>query len=239
MNAIVAVSENWGIGKDNALLFHIRADLQRFKALTTGHTVVMGRRTLESLPGGRGLPGRRNLVLSTRPDFAAERAEVVRSLDEAVAAAEEDAFVIGGETVYRALLARCERVYVTKVFAAADADAFFPRSRRCAGLGGGGERPRAGGKWPAVSVCDLPTGGGVKYAIRRKRRSRSAPSFSFGPSETPAPTEICGNFRCSLLTFWRGTQAPPYRILSVNRCRVGPMCPAAFNRSTPSNRRRG
>lgn len=74
MNAIVAVSENWGIGKDNALLFHIRADLQRFKALTTGHTVVMGRRTLESLPGGRGLPGRRNLVLSTRPDFAAERA---------------------------------------------------------------------------------------------------------------------------------------------------------------------
>ena len=126
MNAIVAVSENWGIGKDNALLFHIRADLQRFKALTTGHTVVMGRRTRESLPGGRGLPGRRNLVLSTRPDFAAERAEVVRSLDEAVAAAEEDAFVIGGETVYRALLARCERVYVTKVFAAADADAFFP-----------------------------------------------------------------------------------------------------------------
>ena len=118
MNAIVAVSENWGIGKDNALLFHIRADLQRFKALTTGHTVVMGRRTLESLPGGRGLPGRRNLVLSTRPDFAAERAELVRSLDEAV--------VIGGETVYRALLARCERVYVTKVFAAADADAFFP-----------------------------------------------------------------------------------------------------------------
>ena len=84
MNAIVAVSENWGIGKDNALLFHIRADLQRFKALTTGHTVVMGRRTLESLPGGRGLPGRRNLVLSTRPDFAAERAEVVRSLDEAM-----------------------------------------------------------------------------------------------------------------------------------------------------------
>ena len=92
MNAIVAVSENWGIGKDNALLFHIRADLQRFKALTTGHTVVMGRRTLESLPGGRGLPGRRNLVLSTRPDFAAERAEVVRSLDEVFAAADADAF---------------------------------------------------------------------------------------------------------------------------------------------------
>ena len=228
MNAIVAVSENWGIGKDNALLFHIRADLQRFKALTTGHTVVMGRRTLESLPGGRGLPGRRNLVLSTRPDFAAERAEVVRSLDEAVAAAEEDAFVIGGETVYRALLARCERVYVTKVFAAADADAFFPDLDAAPG-------------WAVEESGPVQEENGLRfqYVIRRKRRSRSAPSFSFGPSETPAPTEICGNFRCSLLTFWRGTQAPPYRILSVNRCRVGPMCPAAFNRSTPSNRRRG
>ena len=126
LSIIVAINQNRGIGHENKLLYWLPNDQKRFKALTTGHTVVMGRRTLESLPGGRGLPGRRNLVLSTRPDFAAERAEVVRSLDEAVAAAEEDAFVIGGEMVYRALLARCERVYVTKVFAAADADAFFP-----------------------------------------------------------------------------------------------------------------
>lgn len=84
MNAIVAVSENWGIGKDNALLFHIRADLQRFKALTTGHTVVMGRRTLESLPGGRGLAGAAEpRAFDAAGLCPAERREVVRSLDEA------------------------------------------------------------------------------------------------------------------------------------------------------------
>lgn len=64
MDAIVAVDARWGIGRDGGLLFRISADLRRFKALTMGHTVVMGRRTLQSLPGGRGLPGRRNLVLS-------------------------------------------------------------------------------------------------------------------------------------------------------------------------------
>lgn len=64
MYAIVAVDEKWGIGRDNALLFHLPADLKRFKELTSGHTVLMGRKTLESLPGGRGLPNRRNIVLT-------------------------------------------------------------------------------------------------------------------------------------------------------------------------------
>ena len=68
MQAIVAVSQSWGIGRDGQLLFRLSADLRRFKALTTGHTVVMGRRTLQSLPDGKGLPNRRNLVLSRRPD---------------------------------------------------------------------------------------------------------------------------------------------------------------------------
>ncbi len=126
MQAIVAVSENWGIGKDGQLLFHIGADLKRFKELTLGHTVVMGRKTLESLPGGRGLPGRRNIVLSGQADYAAEGAEVVHTPSELVFTAGADAFVIGGETVYRRLLPLCERVYVTRVFAGAEADAFFP-----------------------------------------------------------------------------------------------------------------
>ena len=69
MDAIVAVDARWGIGRDGGLLFRISADLRRFKALTMGHTVVMGRRTLQSLPGGRGLPGRRNLVLSRQGDL--------------------------------------------------------------------------------------------------------------------------------------------------------------------------
>ena len=126
MQAIVAVSQSWGIGKDGHLLFRISADLQRFKALTTGHTVIMGRKTLQSLPGGRGLPGRRNLVLTRQENFVPDRAEAVHSLKELPALADRDAFVIGGQGVYEQLLPYCTRVYVTKVLSDAPADAFFP-----------------------------------------------------------------------------------------------------------------
>ena len=126
MQAIVAVSENWGIGRGGDLLFHLHGDLQRFKALTSGHTVVMGRKTLQSLPSGRGLPNRRNLVLTRDKDFIARRAEVVYSIEELLAQAGEDAFCIGGGELYRELLPYCSRVYVTRVEAAAEADTFFP-----------------------------------------------------------------------------------------------------------------
>lgn len=126
MQAIVAVSRSWGIGKDGQLLFHISADLQRFRALTTGHTVVMGRKTLQSLPGGRGLPNRRSLVLTRQERFTPERAETVHSLAELLALAGDEAFVIGGQEVYEQLLPYCTRAYVTKVFADVPADAFFP-----------------------------------------------------------------------------------------------------------------
>lgn len=126
MQAIVAVSRSWGIGKDGQLLFHISADLQRFKTLTTGHTVVMGRKTLQSLPGGRGLPNRRSLVLTRQESFTPERAETVHSLAELLALAGDEAFVIGGQEVYEQLLPYCTRAYVTKVFADVPADAFFP-----------------------------------------------------------------------------------------------------------------
>lgn len=126
MFAVAAVSENWGIGKDNGLLFHISADMKRFRQLTLGKTVLMGRKTLESLPGGKGLPGRRNIVLTGNTAFTARDAEIVHTPVQAVFAAGEEAAVIGGESVYRLFLALCERVYITKVFAGADADAFFP-----------------------------------------------------------------------------------------------------------------
>ena len=126
MNAIVAISENGGIGKDNRLLFRISADLKRFKELTSGHTVIMGRKTLQSLPGGRGLPNRRNIVITRDPDFTAERAEIVHSVDEALVLAEEDAFVIGGASIYQAMLPYCDKVYLTMVYADAEADVFFP-----------------------------------------------------------------------------------------------------------------
>lgn len=127
MYAIVAACENWGIGKDGALLYHISADLKRFKELTTGHTVIMGRKTLQTLPGGKGLPGRRNIVLSRDPDFTAENAEVVNTVMAAVFTANDaESFVIGGESVYRALLSACDTVYLTRIFASPEADAFFP-----------------------------------------------------------------------------------------------------------------
>ena len=126
MFAIAAVSQNWGIGKDNHLLFHISADMKRFRELTEGKTVLMGRKTLQSLPGGKGLPRRRNIVLTANHGFTAPDAEITHSPVQAVFTAGEEAAVIGGESVYRLFLPLCERVYLTRVFADAEADAFFP-----------------------------------------------------------------------------------------------------------------
>jgi dihydrofolate reductase len=126
MQAIVNVTENWAIGRDNRLLFPLRADLKRFKELTMGHAVVMGRKTLESLPGRKGLPGRRNLVLTHDESFTAPNVETVHTPLQAVFATGAEDFCIGGESVYRLLLPACDRVYVTKVLATAEADAFFP-----------------------------------------------------------------------------------------------------------------
>ena len=126
MNLIAAVDQNWAIGKNGDQLCYIPADLKRFQALTTGHAVILGRKTLATFPGGRPLKNRRNLVLSRNPDFAPEGAEVFRDLDSLLAAAPADAFVIGGESVYWALLAHCDRAYITKIHRAWPADAYFP-----------------------------------------------------------------------------------------------------------------
>ena len=108
MYAIVAADRNWAIGRDGDQLCYIPADLKRFQALTTGHAVVLGRRTLSPFPGGRPLKGRRNLILSRDPAFRPEGAEVFRDLESLLAAAPADAFVIGGGQVYRQLLDRCD-----------------------------------------------------------------------------------------------------------------------------------
>ena len=100
MFAIAAVSQNWGIGKDNRLLFHISADMKRFRELTEGKTVLMGRKTLQSLPGGKGLPRRRNIVLTANHGFTAPDAEIAHTPVQAVFTAGEEAAVIGGESVY-------------------------------------------------------------------------------------------------------------------------------------------
>lgn len=127
MNLIVAVDRNWAIGKDGDQLVYLPEDLKRFKTLTTGHPVILGRKTLATFPGGRPLKGRRNLILSRNPGFAPEGAEVFRDLPSLLAAAPADAFVIGGASVYAALLDRCDTAYVTKIEQSfPETDCFFP-----------------------------------------------------------------------------------------------------------------
>lgn len=126
MNVIVAVDENWAIGKDGDQLCYIPADLKRFQKLTTGHPVLLGRKTLATFPGGRPLKNRRNLILSSQQDFAPEGGEVFHTLESALDAAPADTFVIGGESVYRQALDRCDTAYVTKIQKAFPADRYFP-----------------------------------------------------------------------------------------------------------------
>ena len=102
LSIIVAMAENRAIGKDNDLLWHLSSDLKRFKKLTTGHPVVMGRRTWESLPK-RPLPGRRNIVLTQNPDYVAEGAEVVHSVNDLFTAlkdCDDEVFIMGGAAIY-------------------------------------------------------------------------------------------------------------------------------------------
>lgn len=130
MNAIVAVCRDWGIGNQGKLLVRNKADMHSFVEHTTGGTVIMGRTTLESFPGARPLKNRRNIILTRNPDYAVEGAEVVHSVDEALAAVAGDdperVWVIGGESVYRQLLPYCSHVVVTKNDCVLPADAFFP-----------------------------------------------------------------------------------------------------------------
>ena len=126
MNVIVAVDQNWAIGKDGDQLVYLKEDLKRFRTLTSGHTVILGRKTLATFPGGRPLKNRRNLILSRNPQFQAEGAEVFSTVEELVQKADKDAFVIGGASVYEQLLPYCDTAYITKIHAAFPADTYFP-----------------------------------------------------------------------------------------------------------------
>lgn len=124
---IAAVSENGVIGRGNALPWHLPADLQRFKRLTTGHAVVMGRKTWESIR--RPLPHRRNIVISGSPGFHPAGAMVVPTLGAAIDAARDltELFAIGGSRVFEAALPLTDRLELTRVHAQVPGDAFFPK----------------------------------------------------------------------------------------------------------------
>jgi dihydrofolate reductase len=127
ISIIVAIASNNAIGKNNDLLWHIPADLKRFKLITSGHPVIMGKRTWESLPR-RPLPNRRNIVITDIQGETIEGCEMAYAIDEAIAMCDpaEENFIIGGASVYRQFLPHADRLYLTLVKKDFDADVFFP-----------------------------------------------------------------------------------------------------------------
>ena len=155
MNAIVVVDKHWAIGCDGGLLFSLPTDMKRFRSLTLNGTVILGRKTLDTFPGGRPLPKRRNIVITHNVDFDREGCEIAASLEAALELAagtpDDQLWVIGGGSVYTALLPRCKRVYLTKVDAAAkEADTFFPNLEKLPG-------------WEIESVSEPVEENGVTY----------------------------------------------------------------------------
>ena len=130
MNIIVAVDKNWAIGKNNKMMWSIPADMRFFREKTTGHVVVMGRKTLESFPNGLPLKQRTNLILSRDRSYKVKGALVLHTMEELLEHLKEydssDIFIIGGESIYRQFLPYCDTAYVTRIDHAYDADTYFP-----------------------------------------------------------------------------------------------------------------
>ncbi|MDR1225629.1 MAG: dihydrofolate reductase [Prevotellaceae bacterium] len=125
ISIIVAIAANNGIGKNNRLLWHIPEDLKHFKQITSGHAVIMGRKTFDSI--GRYLPNRQNIVITRNAGLRIEGVQCVPSLQAALEVAQgSEVFIIGGESIYREALPLAHKLYVTHVQAAPAADTFFP-----------------------------------------------------------------------------------------------------------------
>lgn len=140
LSIIVAIANNNVIGKDNKLIWHLPEDLKRFKKLTTGHTIIMGRKTFESL--GRILPNRKHVILCNDANLNIENENVevlsdISMLDKYIESEEEN-FVIGGATIYKLLLPKAQKLYITKLNENFEGDAFFPEIK--------------GEEWEAVST---------------------------------------------------------------------------------------
>jgi dihydrofolate reductase len=126
ISLIVAVSENWVIGRGGDLPWHLSSDLKRFKRLTMGHHIIMGRKTFESIR--RPLPGRTTIVITRQNDYAAGGALVVRGIGQALRLAgdDEEVFICGGAEIYKLALPHVDRIYLTRVHATVDGDTKFP-----------------------------------------------------------------------------------------------------------------
>lgn len=124
INIIVAISKNRVIGNDNKLIWSLPSDLKRFKQITTGNTLVMGRKTYESI--GKPLPNRRNIIITRNSDYKVEGCEVVNSLEEALMLCNNECFIIGGGEVYKQSLPLADKLYLTVINEEFDGDTYFP-----------------------------------------------------------------------------------------------------------------
>ncbi|MGE5424994.1 MAG: dihydrofolate reductase [Syntrophothermus sp.] len=162
LSIIVAIAEGNAIGKNNDLLAYIPQDLKRFKQITTGHTIIMGKKTLESLPK-HPLPNRRNIVISDDPADQYNGCEMARSIEDAIAKCnpEEENFIIGGASVYRQFIPFTDKLYLTLIHKKFDADVFFPEI--------------SDAEWELVSREDVPLDETIGFAysyvtfLRRKK----------------------------------------------------------------------
>ena len=152
MDCIVNVTQNWGIGNENKLLVSISADLKRFRQLTLGKTVILGRKTLETFPHGRPLKNRENIILSTQSTYAVEGATVAHNVEEVLALCKkaENPCVIGGASVYELLLPYCHRALITKMEMTIPADTYFPDLDALS-------------QWSVVSISDWENEEGIAF----------------------------------------------------------------------------
>ncbi len=161
MQIIVAADENWAIGKDGDLLWHLPEDMKFFREKTTGNVVIMGRKTLDSFPGGKPLKNRVNLVLSRDLDFEREGARAVHSVEEALEAVkgygDRQVFVAGGGHIYREFLPYCDTALVTRVYKSYEADTYFPDLD-------------ADGEWELASQGGRKEHEGISFAFTVYRR---------------------------------------------------------------------
>jgi dihydrofolate reductase len=155
ISIIVAIAENYAIGKNNDLLWHIPGDMKRFKRITTGHTVIMGKKTYESLPR-RPLPNRVNIVISDNPEDHFDQCMTVFSIKEALDKTDpsDENFIIGGASVYRQFLPFTDRLYITWVHKSFEGDVFFPDIDFS--------------EWKLISNEDVPPGDDCDFSYSNK-----------------------------------------------------------------------
>ncbi|MBE9467188.1 MAG: dihydrofolate reductase [Bacteroidetes bacterium] len=151
ISIIVAIAKNYAIGKDNELLWHISNDLKRFKKLTSGHTVIMGQNTFDSLPNG-ALPNRTNVVITFNKDLQIPGCIMAYSIQDAIKKCDnnDEVFVIGGGSIYKQFFQFADKIYLTLVHENFDADTFFPKIEL--------------NKWSIIEQTDFPTDDKSKYA---------------------------------------------------------------------------